>query len=292
MNISALTQKRERALTETGDILRLVPPPAELSAYLFGFAHRRDARGGDVVLILPEGRTSVQLCRADPYFIREVEEGAPWREVPEFSLWGPRLKRGYGYAARQIEVFGFGLTPAGFRALTGMGPGALLNEAAPFDEFAPTVAAELRTLTAPDFDSWRDGAAKILTAAFKGASAPPMISGALTALGEDGDIAAASRRLGLSERHFRRLFAAEFGAGPKIYARILRFDRTLRRLHPRPWETPDAPDSDDYADQAHLIREFCAFAEITPGAYVRNKQSHGDRILRSFVIDGVDPPGR
>lgn len=206
------------------------------------------------------------------------------------SLWGPRLKRGYGYAAHRIEVFGAGLTPAGFRALTASAPGALLNEAAPLAAAAPRLAEAFSMLTTSDFDRWRADATEILLAAIAAAPAPPLIASGLEALGEDGDIAGASRRLGLSERHFRRLFSAEFGASPKTYARILRFDRTLRRLHPRPWEAASPQGTDDYADQAHLIREFCAFAEITPGAYVRSKQRHGDRILRSIVVEGVPPP--
>lgn len=277
-------------MSSTGDILRLVPPPAALAGHVFGFVHRRDARGGDVVLILPEARSSVQLRRGDPYHVREIEDGAAWREVPGLSLWGPRLKRGYGYAAQRIEVFAFGLTPAGFRTLTGQAPGALVNEASALETLSPQIAANLAAITASDFDRWRREATEILAAAFAAAPAPPLIARGLEALGEDGDIVGASRRLGLSERHFRRLFSAEFGASPKTYARILRFDRTLRQLHPRPWEAAGPQGADDYADQAHLIREFCAFAEITPGAYIRSKQRHGDRILRSIVIEGVAPP--
>lgn len=277
-------------MTAPEEILHFTPPQADLAPFLFGFVHRRDCRGGDVVLILPEARTSVQVRRADPYFLRETDDGVPWREVPALSLWGPRLKRGYGFAKKRIEVFGFGLTPAGFRALTGAAPGTLVNEAAPLETIAPQIAANLATITTTDFDRWRREATEILAAAVAAAPAPPLIARGLEALGEDGDTAGASRRLGLSERHFRRLFAAEFGVSPKTYARILRFDRTLRQLHPRPWETADRPHADDYADQAHLIREFCAFAEITPGAYVRNKERHGDRILRSIVVEGVAPP--
>ncbi|MFN3960681.1 MAG: helix-turn-helix domain-containing protein [Parvularculaceae bacterium] len=277
-------------MNAAADIMRLVPPPAPLAPWVFGFVHRRDARGGDVVLILPEARTSVQVRRADPYFIREIEDGASWREVPPLSLWGPRLKRGYGYAAQRIEVFAFGLTPAGFRVLAGAAPGALVNEAAPLATLSPQIAANLAAVTTSDFDRWRREATEILAAAVAAAPAPPLIASGLEALGEDGGVSQAARRLGLSERHFRRLFTAEFGANPKIYARIRRFDRTLRRFHPRPWEAGGPPGADDYADQAHLIREFCAFAEITPGAYVRNKARHGDRILRSIVVDGVAPP--
>lgn len=277
-------------MSAPNDILRFAPPPADLAPFIFGFVHRRDARGGDVVLILPEARTSVQVRRADPYQIREVDGGARWRTIPEISLWGPRLTRGYGFAAKRIEVFGFGLTPAGFRALTGAAPGRFINDAAPLETVAPALDASLQRLTAPHFDSWRDGVIAVLRAAIASANAAPPISAALAALGDTAGIPEAARRLGLSERHFRRLFAAEFGASPKSYARILRFDQTLRRLHPRPWEAADRPDADDYADQAHLIREFCAFAEITPGAYVRNKERHGDRILRSIVVEGVAPP--
>jgi len=279
-------------MSDRRDILRLVPPPADLEPFLFGFVHRRDARGGDVVLILPEARTSVQVRRGDPYHIREVEDGAPWRAVPEISLWGPRLRRGYGWAARRIEVFGFGLTPQGFRALAGAAPSGYVNRSAPLEAVAPTLAASLSRLTMRGFAPWLAGVTETLREAIAGAELAPPVSAALAAIGEATSVAEAARRLSLSERHFRRLFVEEFGAPPKTYARILRFDQTLRRLHPRPWETADRPDADDYADQAHLIREFCAFAEITPGAYVRSKERHGDRILRSIVVEGVAPPKR
>lgn len=59
------------------DIMRFVPPPPALAPFVFGFAHRRDARGGNVVLILPEARMSVQVRCADPYFIREASDHAP-----------------------------------------------------------------------------------------------------------------------------------------------------------------------------------------------------------------------
>ncbi len=278
-------------MSDRRDILKFVSPPADLVGHVFGFVHRRDCRGGDVVLILPEARTSVQVRRADAYHIREVDNGAPWREVPPVSLWGPRVRRGYGYADEWIEVFGIGLTPWGFRALTGAAPMKFLNDAAPLETAAPTFASCLGKLTTAEFDHWCAGAINGLRAAIASAAAPPRISQALGILGSAATVAGAARRLGLSDRHFRRLFAEEFGAAPKTFARILRFDQTLRRLHPRPWEAADYDDANNYADQAHLIREFCAFAEITPGAYVRNKEQHGDRILRSIVVEGVEPPG-
>lgn len=280
-------------ILSSADILRLEPAPSGLETWVRGFVHRRDRRGGDVVLILPETRSSIQIRRADPYFIRERSDGAPWRRVPDCSLWGPRLERGYGYAARDIEVFGAMLTPAGYRSVAGAAPATGASRADDLFGISPKLAGRLVEATGDgDFDRWRAAAAGAFRDAVGGLPEPAEIAGALDALEAalDDGVGAASARLGLSERHFRRLFRAEFGAPPKTYARLLRFDRTLRALHPRPWEAPAGDGAHSYADQAHLIREFCAFAEITPGAYRRNKARSGDAILRSVVVEGVAPP--
>jgi AraC-like DNA-binding protein len=46
----------------------------------------------------------------------------------------------------------------------------------------------------------------------------------------------------------------------------------------------------DFADQAHMIREFKALTGVTPGAYVRSKRQHNDPTLRSVVAEGIAPP--
>ena len=58
------------------------------------------------------------------------------------------------------------------------------------------------------------------------------------------------------------------GVSPKIYCRVQRFQRVIRRLTAE----PTAPWADvaldaGYTDQPHFAREFRRLAGITPGAY-------------------------
>ena len=73
-------------------------------------------------------------------------------------------------------------------------------------------------------------------------------------------------RAGVTTRHLQRCFAERVGASPKLVARILRFQNTLRRR-------ACAPDGADwvrvasecgYTDQSHLIRDYASFAGETP----------------------------
>jgi AraC-like DNA-binding protein len=74
-----------------------------------------------------------------------------------------------------------------------------------------------------------------------------------------------ARRLGVSERHLRRLMVNETGIAPRHFARIQRFHALLRAsdLAPRPsWATLAAHHG--YADQSHLIREVQHLAGVSP----------------------------
>lgn len=73
--------------------------------------------------------------------------------------------------------------------------------------------------------------------------------------------------LGMSERHFRRLFRDATGVGPKTFAKLARFHRALgaaRQRRPASWASIAA--ASGYYDQAHLIDEFRAIAGVTPSA--------------------------
>ena len=74
-----------------------------------------------------------------------------------------------------------------------------------------------------------------------------------------------ARRLGVSERHLRRLMVDETGIAPRHFARIQRFHALLRAsdLAPRPSWAALAADH-GYADQSHLIREVQHLAGVSP----------------------------
>lgn len=83
-------------------------------------------------------------------------------------------------------------------------------------------------------------------------------------------IAKLAQELGWSRKHLATQFRDQIGLPPKMLARVIRFDCTIRRLdgfdEPRWAEIAHAC---GYYDQAHFNREFRAFTGTTPGEYLR-----------------------
>jgi AraC-like DNA-binding protein len=83
-------------------------------------------------------------------------------------------------------------------------------------------------------------------------------------------IAALATELGCSRKHLSVRFKREFGMAPKLFARVLRFDSALRGLRsggPASWA--QLADICGYSDQAHLCRDFTAFAGSPPEAFLQ-----------------------
>ena len=70
----------------------------------------------------------------------------------------------------------------------------------------------------------------------------------------------------LSKKQFERLFNELVGANPKEYARIVRFQKSLKLLQYYSEDTNQAQLAYQcgYADQSHFIREFKQFSGYTP----------------------------
>ena len=67
-------------------------------------------------------------------------------------------------------------------------------------------------------------------------------------------------------------FDREFGLSPKLLARIMRFDRAIRIVRDgelTSWS--DLAAQCGFADQAHMAREFVAFAGDPPTALLRRR---------------------
>jgi len=81
-------------------------------------------------------------------------------------------------------------------------------------------------------------------------------------------IGAIAERLEWSRKHLAARFHEEVGMGPKMIARIARFNRAQAlstSAEADGWA--DIAAACGYADQAHLVREFSALAGATPGAW-------------------------
>jgi transcriptional regulator GlxA family with amidase domain len=81
-----------------------------------------------------------------------------------------------------------------------------------------------------------------------------------------------AREAGLSQRRFIQLFAREVGMSPKLFCRVRRFRlalETVRQAAVPNWAQV-AVDCGDY-DQAHLIKDFRFFSNLSPTEYVRRR---------------------
>lgn len=81
-------------------------------------------------------------------------------------------------------------------------------------------------------------------------------------------VAALASTACLSKKQFERLFNELVGANPKEYARIARFQKSLKLLqnHPIDGSLAQLAYQCGYADQSHFIREFKLFSGYTPSA--------------------------
>ena len=70
----------------------------------------------------------------------------------------------------------------------------------------------------------------------------------------------------LSKKQFERLFKELVGTNPKEYARIVRFQKSLKLLQHYQEDANQAQLAYQcgYADQSHFIREFKQFSGYTP----------------------------
>ena len=69
---------------------------------------------------------------------------------------------------------------------------------------------------------------------------------------------------GISNRQLERRFLHEVGLGPKLLARIVRFQQVFRAVDQSDPSWAEVAVECGYYDQAHLIRDFHQFAQQTP----------------------------
>lgn len=92
-------------------------------------------------------------------------------------------------------------------------------------------------------------------------------------------IAEVTRRVGLSPRRFIQVFKEEVGLTPKLFCRVRRFQKAIRRVYRG--ETVDWADvalACGYFDQAHFIKDFRAFSGLTPAAYLARPGRHPNHV--------------
>jgi AraC-like DNA-binding protein len=168
------------------------------------------------------------------------------------------------------------LTPLGCRVLFGMPARALWNTSVECADVAGATGRELwerlqgiagwaERFAACDEVLGRLARADVV-------AAPELRHAWQTLVGTGGtaSISALAGSVGWSRQHLARRFGDEFGLGPKLAARVVRFERATQMLQATPSfvSTAQVAVACGYYDQAHLNRDFAELAGCTPTAWL------------------------
>jgi AraC-like DNA-binding protein len=220
--------------------------------------------------VLPDGSTELIVHRARP-FRRHTAARGHERQAPLLfvgQMRAPVVLEPDGAA----EVVAIRFRPHGAFALLGCPQDRLV------DEIAEVAALGLSWLTATARRAQEAPTAVAAVEQLEDALLrrldrhPPRRDGRVRAAlgvisGADGDmrIQHAAAAAGTSRRHLERLFVEQIGLGPKVFARLVRFQAAAARLVAEPGVALSAVSGDGgYFDQSHMIRDFLAFAGASP----------------------------
>jgi AraC-like DNA-binding protein len=126
-----------------------------------------------------------------------------------------------------------------------------------------------------DLDRLAVDPAGALTAALADLPADPDLVASAAELLTGGNVEAAARRLHVSERRLRTVFADGMGLSPKHFARIARVRAVLGRSPERAWA--DVALAAGYYDQSHMTAEFRRLMGVPPAAFAAGRRPPATR---------------
>lgn len=272
--------------------LEYLPPPPDLRAYISAYylfetdePHFADIERADVAQLRAFLTGSGEL---------NFSGGGCYQNFP-LSLFGPRMSATSVILKGPVRLFGIGLLPAGWSALTKLSAAnyadtlvdaaAILGvdtlEAMAMLSGLATLAemAEVMNNVARRYESFAE-------------KVPHWFIRAVDEWLEQRlspDIADLEKATGLSRRQIEKMTKQIYGAAPKLLQRKYRALRTANAISNGNGDWQDFID-DAYYDQSHCIREIKEFVGITPGAI----KEHTSRLseltfARSQLAGAVSP---
>lgn len=230
--------------------------------------------------VLPDGCPEIVFNLSD----RFERLHANGREVQPATLFAGQMRRSIAIRPTgHVHLFGVRFHPAGAFAVGGLPMHELTNQILPIEWVLGSGGSEIesRVWDADRFEKRIAAFEKFFTARLAAQPREDVLSAHAAALiARSGGSISVSRlceRLGVSERRLERRLRAQVGLSPKTLARIVRFQRVVRKLQYA--ETPkvlDAVHELGYFDQSHLIRDFREFSGDTPLGYFEKTHSISD----------------
>jgi AraC-like DNA-binding protein len=252
---------------------REVPPPAALADWVLSFWEMRVPHQlpSTRVRIVPNACVDLVLYLSDT---SRGEDDAAIVAPPHRSyIVGSTLRSFVVQSVGWRHIVGASLRPAGVEPLLGLPAAVIGQSVALLHDIIGRQADEIedRIFSGPPDAALRRMADVLLgwhgTLAAPDAVAHRAESLVRRAHGQTR-IDALADDLNISARRLERHFLAHVGITPKLFSRLVRFDRAVRDLSTRrtiPWSQFAL--AHGYTDQAHFIKEFREFAGVTPSEF-------------------------
>jgi AraC-like DNA-binding protein len=257
-------------------IFRTYQPPAPLDEFIDNFWYwEGDAvpHGKELIMASPSMGLLVKL---DEDELRHYD-GEGFRVLHRrrgIAISGPNTRH-FAIDALQTKIMGVQFKSGGAYPFFDPPPRLLRNEHVALEDIwgldagrlheqlveAPTVEAKFRLL--------RDALIARMPRALQRHPAVAFALARFNCAPDSARVGIVAAETGLSRRRFIEVFADEVGFTPKLYLRLLRFNRVLDRV----FGAADVDWSEvaylhGYADQPHFNREFREFSGLTPSQYL------------------------
>jgi AraC-like DNA-binding protein len=270
-------------------VLRRAPRPALRPFIETLWATDERAASGSVVArrehVLPTGRMHLAIRLSDdPLRLFDDAGDHAGRLVSEAVVGGARDSFYIRDVSRPLCSVGAVLRPGAADALFGVPAHELAGQHTPLDALWGRPVASMRDRLAEirSLDERLDAFEAVLASRLPRARGlHPAIAQALEQLliapavatdhteerGSSLAVRDVVKQSGYSHRTFLSLFHRAVGLTPKVYCRVLRFQRALRRVSAGTASWLDVALAAGYSDQAHFNREFRKFVGVTPTEY-------------------------
>ncbi len=236
--------------------------------------------------VLPDGAMQIVInLRDDALRVYDPQNPARFQRFPGCLACGARSSFVVLDTASQTATMGVHFKPGGAFPFLAESAGALRDADTSLDALWGAAANDLRAqlcAAATPEDKFRLLEQTLLARVRPLLVGHPAVAFALRQFRVMPDmptVAAVVAQAGLSPRHFVQVFSDAVGLTPKLFCRIRRFQNVLRALEGGQrvaWA--DVAVACGYCDQAHLIRDFQAFAGLTPTAYLARRGVHGNHV--------------
>jgi AraC-like DNA-binding protein len=265
------------------------PPLDRFVEYLWAYS---DAPSHSQERILPSGTLELVVnLEEDEIRICDPEQPERYNRYRGAIVSGTYQSYFVIDARQQSSLVGVHFRPGGASPVLGVPAESLANRHVDLRDLWGSAAAELRERLCEDPSTearFRRLEASLRSRILRPVERHRAVPAALEALANPRAtrVRELSRDLGLSQRRFIRVFAAEVGLTPKLFSRVRRFQGVVARLgRVRSPDWARLAVGCGYCDQSHLIREFVEFSGLSPAAYLQRRTDQ----IKELHVPTADP---